>query len=184
MATLTINLETPIEKVDMVNGTDTVTDTECAGQGQPESLDAEREQLTGICKTLDEAAAQMKQFHKELFSVHGEQIAKLSIEIAEKILLHEIGEGRYEIEKIIQEALKNAPSQNNVVVKLNQGDIELYQKTVKETGKDVLANIELVADANVGPCQCVVETDKGVIEYFIEQHLQQIGKALTGSEEK
>ena len=183
MATLTINLETPIEKVNMVDASATVTDTECTDQIQAESLDAERAQLTGICSTLDEAAAQVKQFHKELFSVHGEQIAKLSISIAEKILLHEIEEGRHEIEKIIQEALKNAPSQNNVVVKVNQSDIELYQKTVKETGKDVLANVELVADANIGPGQCVVETDKGVIEYFIEQHLQQIGKALTGSEE-
>lgn len=183
MATLTINLETPIGKVDMVDASEAVIDAECADQSQPESLDAEREHLAGICGMLEEAASQLKQFHKELFSVHEEQIARLSIAIAEKILMHEIGEEKHEIEKIIQEALKNAPSQNNVVVKVNQGDIELYQKTVKETGKDVLSNVELVADANIGPGQCVVETDKGTIDYFIEQHLQQIGKALTGSEE-
>lgn len=184
MATLTLNLETPIGKVDMVNASDTVIDGECVEQAQPESLDAERAHLAGICGMLEGAAVEVKQFHKDLFSVHTEQIARLSIAIAEKILLHEIGEEKHEIEKIIQEAIKSAPSQNNVIVKVNQGDIELYQKTVKETGKDVLANVELVADANIGPGQCTVETDKGTVDYFIEQHLQQISKALTGSEEK
>ena len=132
---------------------------------------------------LEKASQEVKQFHNDIFSTQREHIAKLSVDIAEKILLKEIGERRYEIETIVQESLKNAPSQHGVVVRLNSEDLDVYQKAAKESGKDVLANVKLMADANLGPAQCVVETDKGMIEYFIEQHLQLIGEALKGSVE-
>jgi len=41
-----------------------------------------------------------------------------------------------------------------------------------------LANVKLVADANIRPGECVVETNKGMIEYFIEEHLKKVSEAL------
>ena len=40
---------------------------------------------------------------------------------------------------------------------------------------------KLVGDAGIGPGQCVVETDKGMVEYFIEEHLKQVSEALMGA---
>jgi flagellar biosynthesis/type III secretory pathway protein FliH len=181
--TLTLNIATPIGAVKMVQESDPAEEKKREEQQRIEALNAERQRLSDICGMLEKASQEVKQFHNDIFSTQSEQIAKLSVSIAEKILLQEIGERRYEIEKIIQEALKNAPSQHGVTVRLNPEDLEVYQKSVKEGGKDVLANVKLVSDPNISSAQCVVETDKGMIEYFIEQHLQLIGEALKGSVE-
>ena len=143
-----------------------------------ETIQSEREGLIRAGKSLEAAAAKLQQFQEEIFSSHKEQIARLSVEIAGKVLQKEIADGKYDIGKTIQEALKVAPSQQDVVVRLNSDDLERYGKGIDEKSGDGLANVKLVADANIRPGEFVVETDKGMIEYFIEEHLKKVSEAL------
>ena len=149
------------------------------GTIDPNALQAERELLMRAGQSLEQAAVNLQQFQEEIFSSHKEQIARLSIEIAGKILQKEIGDGKYDISKIITEALKAAPSQENVVVHLNADDLGRYEKELKgKKDEDIASHVKLVASANVGPGECVVETNKGMIEYFIEEHLKKVSEAL------
>ena len=175
---VTVDIATPIASVDAVDdiGGSAVSGGEEAVT--PEGVQSEREGLIRAGKSLEAAAARLQQFQEEIFSSHKEQIARLSVEIAGKILQKELGDGKYDIVKIIQEALKVAPAQQGVVVRLNSGDLERYEKGIDEKSGDGLGNAKLVADASIGPGECVVETDKGMIEYFIEEHLKKVSEAL------
>ncbi len=175
---VTISIATPIVSVDTVKESDGAVPSGGEGVVNPEAVQAQREELMLAGKSLEAAAAKLQQFQEEIFSSHKEQIARLSVEIAGKILQKEIGDGKYDIGKIIQEALKAAPTQQDVVVRLNGDDLKHYEKGIDEKSGDGLANVKLVADANIRPGECVVETDKGMIEYFIEEHLKKISEAL------
>jgi flagellar biosynthesis/type III secretory pathway protein FliH len=173
---VTISIATPIVSVDTVKDGDGAAPSGGDGAVNPEAVQAQREELMRAGKSLEAAAAKLQQFQEEIFS--SQQIARLSVEIAGKILQKEIGDGKYDIGKIIQEALKAAPAQQDVVVRLNGDDLKHYEKGIDEKSGDGLANVKLVADANIRPGECVVETNKGMIEYFIEEHLKKVSEAL------
>jgi len=175
---VTVEIAAPIGSVDTVKDSDGAAPSGGEGVVSREAAEAQREKLMQAGKSLEEAAVKLQQFQEEIFSSHREQIARLSVEIAGKILQKEIAGGNYDIEKIIQEALKVAPAQQDVVVRLNADDLEHYEKGIDGKSGDGLANVKLVPDANIGPGQCVVETDKGMIEYFIEEHLKKVSEAL------
>ena len=172
----------PIASVNMVSaGAGDGDSDERLLERETEQLNAEKRRLGSLCEALDKAAGELAGFQEEMFSSHREQIARLSVEIARKILLREIENGNYEISRIIQEALKAAPSQQDVIVRVNPDDLTGYQKQTEAEGIDALSEVKLVGDAGIGPGQCVVETDKGMVEYFIEEHLKQVSEALMGA---
>lgn len=172
---VTISIDAPVASV---NPVDNVASGANEMETGLESLKKEKENLIQAGKALEDVAVKLQQFQEEIFSSHREQIARLSVEIAGKILLKETADGNYDIGKIVQEALKIAPAQQDIVVRLNPKDLQQLQKIAEDKGGDALGNVKLAPDANIGPGQCVVETDKGMIEYFIEEHLKQISEAL------
>ena len=86
--------------------------------------------------------------------------------------------GDYEIESIIKEALKNAPSSQDVKVHLNPEDLETCQKAQQGEPGGVLAGIKLIPDPNIGRAECLLESPKGIIKSLIDDNLERIGKAL------
>jgi flagellar biosynthesis/type III secretory pathway protein FliH len=129
------------------------------------------------CHLLEEMAARLEQLYREIFSSHHEAIARLAVEIARKILMRNISDGDYQIESIIKEALKNAPESSHTVVRLNPLDLANLQN-LQAASQTSLGDVQLTADTGIGRAECVVENPKGMIKVLIEEHLEQIGKAL------
>ena len=65
-----------------------------------------------------------------------------------------------------------------MVVRLNPVDLQEYQRITNDSEGNAIANIQLIADPDIGLAECIVETNKGMVEYLIEEHLNQISKAL------
>ena len=147
-----------------------------------EDLKAQRCLYSEVCRTLQGLVAKLNQIYDEIFIGHKEEIAKLSVEIARKILMQKVQDGDYEIESIVKETLKNAPTRQDLVVHLNPEDMADCQKVQQEDNCGTLAGIKLVADANIGRAECVLESPKGIIRSLIDEHLKQIGKALKKTE--
>lgn len=146
--------------------------------------ETEKENLLQLSQALSAAVNEFKQLNENVFNSHREQIARLSVGIAEKILQKEIAQRQYDIEKIVQESLKTAPSQQDISIRLNPDDLQQFQHILKEKGSGIPLNAKLLPDANIGPAQCIIETDKGMIEHLIDKHLAQIAEALkTGGNE-
>jgi len=192
LKTTTIQLERPIASVELqtigsstkpaVNSSSTIGNS-VMGQsevnGPAESTDLQNQSFVQVCQALQTAAIQLKSVQENIFKEHKEQIAKLSVEIARKVLMQKVQQGDYEIESIIEEALKHAPTPEDVVVHLNPEDLAQCQELQAESGNGFLSDIKLVSDVNIGRAQCRVESPKGIIESAIEENLESIGKALT-----
>lgn len=144
----------------------------------PEALKPEKEKLARAGESLSRAAAALQQFQEELFGSHRDPIVRLSIGIAEKILMRQIEAGQYDIARIVAESLAVAPAQEPITVRMNPQDLEVYDKTLQELGKSRPANMTFKSDGNVGRAECVVETSKGLIESRIAEHLRLVEEAL------
>jgi flagellar biosynthesis/type III secretory pathway protein FliH len=186
---LTVNLNKPIvsakvlddsaggvgSKMSRPGRADSEADT---GQIPIQDLEAQKAVFSQACRALNGVIARLNQFCDKLYVEHREEIARLSIEIARKILMQKVENGDYEIESIIKEALKNVPGSQDVIVHLNPEDIEKCQKAQQDEPGSVLAGIQLIPDPNIGRAECLLESPKGIIKSLIDDNLERIGKAL------
>ena len=194
----TINLDKPIESAKILDGYGVPPDctmsqnaqygseAESSAETQKnkllEDLDKQKAEFAQLCQTLNNLISEINRFYEEVLARHKEEIAKLSVEIANKILMQKVQKGDYEIESIIKEALKNAPARQDIVVHLNPEDLSQYQSQRASGQQDdagnTLAGVKFVADPGIGRAECLLETPKGIVKSFVNEHLEQISEAL------
>lgn len=194
--TFTINLNQPVTSVKML----TAEDSQRAAQEFRfnsansadstvkimQDLEKQKAETAQLYRVLSSLVDELSKFYDGLLASHKEEIAKLSVEIARKILMQKVQKGDYQIEAIVKEALKNAPVRQGVVVHLNPADLTGLGKLAgwhvgragKDDSGDALADVKFIADSNIGPAECLVETPKGIIKSLIDEHLQRIREAL------
>jgi len=187
--TFTVNLNKPISSAEFLDdkaGSDIIQsaypgagelDTD-AVQTLQQDLEAQKAVFSQACQALNGMVKKINQFCDKLYAGHGEEIARLSVEIARKILMRKVEDGDYEIESIIKEALNNTPANQDVKVHLNPDDIETCRKAQQEETSGVLTGIRLVPDPNIGRAECLIESPKGIVKSLIDDNLERICKAL------
>jgi len=188
-ATLTVNLAGAIRSVeimgpgvgtppDEVSGASRAGFASHAAQPLQQELEAQKAMLSNVNLALESVVGKLNKFFDGAFAAHKNEIARLSVEIARKILAQRVDNGDYKIEAIVEEALDNAPVRQDVVVHLNPEDLSQLRKLQQsEPGKEP-AGIEFVPDTSIGRAECLLETPKGIVESMIEQHLEEVTKAL------
>jgi flagellar biosynthesis/type III secretory pathway protein FliH len=123
-------------------------------------------------------AAGLRQLHEQTLARNRTEIARLAVEIARRILMWKADKGDYEIQAIVEEALKRAPTRQNVVVRLNPEDVSRCQQLQTANPQSPFAELELTTDWSIGRGECLVETPKGIVQSFIQEHLEHISEAL------
>lgn len=141
-------------------------------------IEIQKAELSQTCRALKAVAIKLKQLYDNIFTRHKEEIARLSTEIARRILVQKIEKGDYKIETIVKEAIQNAPTAQNLEVYLNPADLEQCQKALKNEPDCSLTGLELLPDPNIGRAECRVKSPKGIVESFIDVHLERISEAL------
>ncbi len=145
---------------------------------EAEALQQQNKSFTQLCETINTLAARLNDLHQQTVERHRADIARLAVEIARKILTRKIDQGEYDIQTIIEEALKCAPARQNLVVRVNPEDLATCQQFQRENPGTQFAELELVADWSIARADCLVETPKGIVKSFVEEHLARIGEAL------
>jgi flagellar biosynthesis/type III secretory pathway protein FliH len=141
-------------------------------------FEQQKAHLTGLCRSVESIVTGLGKLYQETLASNGTEIARLAIEIARKILMHKTDKGDYDIQAIVEEALKRAPTRQNMIIRLNPEDLPRCQQLQRESPHSPLAELEFTADWGIGRGECLVETPKGIVQSFIEEHLDRIGEAL------
>jgi flagellar biosynthesis/type III secretory pathway protein FliH len=183
--TLTIHLVGPVAAVRVVDGPDPSPRVQ-SGEREirdPKSdvrdLERQSEELAQLCALVGGIADRLGRLHEQTIAHHRSDIAALAVEIARKVLTQRVANGDYDIQAVVEEALKRAPTQQNIVVRVNPQDLPSCQKLQQDNPDGPWAALEFVADRSIARADCLVETPKGIVKSFVEQHLERIGEALT-----
>jgi flagellar biosynthesis/type III secretory pathway protein FliH len=185
--TVTIHLDKPIVSATIMDAAPMLSNKSNNGGLQTvaensKNHNPDQSGFSQACQTLKALIEKLNQFCDRLFAEHKEEIAKLSVEIARKVLAREVQDGDYEIESIVREALKNSPTRKDLVAHLNPEDHILLQKALEDDSNSDLASIKYISDPNIGRAECLLESPKGIIESLIAEHLERIGNALKKAE--
>jgi flagellar assembly protein FliH len=182
---LTLKLAMPIDSIKVIEsqamavepGTSPADLQDDFGGEAQDELEIQKQRYERATQVIEAAAEKLHRVYEKMIVEHRQAIAKLAVEIARKILAQKVKDGDYQIESIIQEALNNSPTRQNVVVRLNPQDLARCQQM--QQGDGAFASVKLVADPDIGPAQCVIDTPKGKVESLIDEHLEQVARALT-----
>jgi flagellar biosynthesis/type III secretory pathway protein FliH len=190
--TLTVNLEKPIASAKFLGDSVEAIGSKLSDFTQDNSQETSRQILaqnsgakneySQACQAINGVVTKLNQFYDKIFAEQKEEIARLSVEIARKVLMQKVEDGDYKIESIIKEAINNVPTRQDIVVHLNPEDLEECQKALKEDPAGTLADVKFVSDSNIGRAECLLESPKGIVESLINEHLERIGKALKKTE--
>jgi len=191
--TLTVSLDKPITSAEFIDesavgiggavpGLTQANSAANAVQISAEDSQAQENKFSQTFQAINDVVTKLNQFYEKVFAEQKEEIAKLSVEIARKILMQKVEDGDYEIQSIIKEALNSAPTKQDIVVHLNPEDLTECQKAVQNEPDGTLADIKFVSDSNIGRAECLLESPKGTIESLINEHLDRISKALKKAE--
>ncbi len=192
--TLTVRLEKPITSakfldesavgigVGQVPGLGQANSAANAVQIPAQVSEAQKNTFSQTCQAINGVVIKLNQFYEKVFAEQKEEIAKLSVEIARKILMQKVEDGDYEIQSIIKEALNIAPKKQDIVVHLNPEDLAECQKALQNEPDGTLKYVKFVSDSNIGRAECLLESPKGTVESLINEHLDRISKALKKAE--
>lgn len=142
------------------------------------AIEEQEQNLTLLCATLDGVAGKLNDLYEQTLTQNRSDIAKLAVEIARKILGQRTQNGDYDIHAIIEEALKRAPTRQELVVRVNPEDLPRCQQLQQTKPDSPFAELSFVADHDVTRAGCLIETPKGVVRSFVEEHLNRIAEAL------
>lgn len=143
-----------------------------------EELQEQKAGLGQLCKTVGSMVEGFEKLREDAVAGHRTEIAKLAVEIARKILMYKVSRAEYDIQAIVEEALKRAPTRQNIVIRLHPEDLPHCQQLQQENPESPFADLEFTPDWSIGQGECVVETPKGIVKSFIEDHLERIAEAL------
>ncbi|MBW7990838.1 MAG: hypothetical protein FVQ84_12595 [Planctomycetes bacterium] len=191
--TLTVRLEKPITSAKFLDestggiggkspGLGQANPVANAEQNPAQDSEAQKNTFSQACQAINGVVTKLNEFYDKVFTEQKEEIVKLSVEIARKILMQKVEDGDYEIQSIIKEALNNAPTRQDIVVHLNPEDLAECQKALQHEPDGTLTDVKFVSDSNIGRAECLLESPKGIVESLINEHLDRISKALKKTE--
>ncbi|MHC4430317.1 MAG: FliH/SctL family protein [Planctomycetota bacterium] len=185
----TVNLNKPISSAKVLSDYAGVDGSQLSGPGAnnleadtaktiKQDSESQKAAFSQACQTLNGVIDKLNAFYEKIFVAHSEEIARLSLEIARKILMQKVEDGDYEIESIVKESLQNAPDRHDVVVHLHPDDVAQCQRAQQDDPDSALAGIKFVSDSNIGRAECLLESPKGIVKSLIDENLERIGRAL------
>ena len=129
--------------------------------------------------TLAQLIGEVKRKKVELLEESEETIVALCLSITEKVLQHEIEEGRYKIGEIVKGAMEAVRANGKITVRVNPKDLSLAQAAVKKLCETTEhSEIVAVADESVPLAACCIETESGRIFSDVAGRFERIERSL------
>lgn len=118
---------------------------------------------------------------RESFFAHIEpQVVKLSVEIAEKILRHEISSNSEAVLSTVRAALRQLKDKESVKLRVNPADREVVasNRDALRESVDGIRSLEVIEDRRVDRGGCIAESAGGGIDARIAGQLSEVMRAL------
>jgi flagellar assembly protein FliH len=129
---------------------------------------------------LDNIVRELALLKHRLMQEAEEEMVRLSLHVAEKIIHHEIATDREVILHVLKEAMKSVLDRDQITICLNPDDYQHVMEMKSEflSNFDGLKNVFFQQDEGVKPGGAVIETPHGEVDARIEQQFREVRKAL------
>ncbi|MEW6105843.1 MAG: FliH/SctL family protein [Bacillota bacterium] len=110
-------------------------------------------------------------------------VARLAIEIAEKILRREVSVDGSIVLEMVRESVEKAKAGGPIKIRVSAWDLDRVRDFRDEIMRiaDDVTSIEIIEDPRVEPGGCIVETDFGSVDARLGTQLREIRRAFFGN---
>jgi flagellar assembly protein FliH len=126
----------------------------------------------GIAKSAQEFATQ----RNEYFTKVEAEIVQLALSIAAKILHREAQVDPMLVATLVRMAIERMREQSGVTIRVGTGRAATWAHHF--AGKPNLAHVQIVEDAQLGPSECVLQTELGSANFGLEAQLKEVEKGF------
>lgn len=153
---------------------------QAAEQGYREGLARAEIEFENRAAELESLAESIAQERDRFFEQIEPQVVKLSVEIAEKILRHEISIDPEAVLGMVKAALRQLRDRETVRLRINPADREMVMagRQALTESMDGVRTIEIVEDRRVDRGGCIAESADGSIDARIASQLSEVMRVL------
>ena len=135
----------------------------------------------GLAQTT-EIVLRARRAHQALLQGAEQDILRLSLQVAEKILGRSLEQNRELMLSIVAQAIETVRYQRELVVRVNPDDAELLRSSRRQL-MDLIGRTKEIAvreDPEVERGGCVIETEHGTVDAQLRTQLQVLEQVLLG----
>ena len=154
-------------------------------RGQEEGREEAKKELLPSLYAFAQAGQSLIVLEEQLVARMTPEIARLALEIAEKILLKQVNEDPEVVARVLERARLEIPHARHVQISLNPTDYETLVKMQPElvlVEKEGGRKVEVTVSEKIGRGGCRIETELGVVEATIPSQMQEIRKQMLDEE--
>lgn len=136
--------------------------------------------LANVFKALREAMEELAGLREQVLRESEEDLLKLSIMVARKVIHQEIATDRLILAKVVSAAIGSAPERDEIVIRLNPEDYRIVtaHKNLYLNGCGDDRLMDLKADDSIPQGGCIVDTAMGEIDARTDAQLDEIFRRL------
>ncbi len=149
-------------------------------QGERAGLAKAEQQAEALAHRYAEAVAELDGFKAALFKRAEQDVVRLAMEVAKKVVHREIHLDRDIIQTLVRVALGRVTVRSAVTVRLNPADYNYLLEHRKELSPhgDEAREIIMVADRSVERGGCLIQNESGDVDARIEEQFREVERAF------
>ncbi len=148
--------------------------------GYGKGKNAASEEAAGAVSMMSQVIDQLKMYHTEILAESQNDIVKMALAVAEKVLHKEIMTDPTTVLAVVKNALSKVSFKKQFVIHVNPLDIEVLKGSSDEI-RAVVQNHESIkfkASPQVEPGGCIVQTESGVVDAQIDRQFGEVQEAV------
>lgn len=152
-------------------------------KGYADGLAFQKKDVAMALEALSAATRAVPMIHKDILAKGEEQIVKLAIAIAEKILHTEVTTRKDAILEVLKNAIRSVADTDGMKIRLNPLDFRYMMEVKKDflQSFDSLRNVMFEEDSSIKRGGAVVETALGEVDARLESQLREIKTSMLKS---
>jgi len=149
-------------------------------KGLAEGVESQQKELLPALDAVASVTRIIPQLRKTIITKSEEQVVKLAVAIAEKIIGQEVATRKDVILGVLREALKNISETDGMKIRINPHDFHYMMEAKKDflQSFDGARNLVFEEDMSIKRGGAVVETMFGEVDTRLENQLKEIKTAL------
>ncbi len=153
---------------------------DCYRKGFNEGVEFQKKEISPVLDALSAMTQQIPLIQKDIIAKTEEQIVKLSLAVAEKVINQEVATRKEVILGVLRGALKNISETEGMKIRINPQDFRYIMEAKKDFLQSVngVRNVVFEEDVSIKRGGVIVETMFGEIDARLENQIKEIRAAM------
>lgn len=145
-------------------------------EGKREAFASASAEIAESLRNMSDFLESMKTLKRELYQQNESHLIRLLLSIASKIAFHDVQTHEEGLKKLLLASLEEAQADEKVTVRLSPSHLNFFEELQKQNDfeLEILKKAKFLADENLSPGGCIIETNYGEIDAQIEQRVEKL----------